>query len=238
MNNITIEATMTSLELVDLINRVRAEEGKAVLAHSDFLKKVKEVLGEDGGKFSSIYLDSMNRQKPCYNLPKREAHLMVMSESYKVQAAVYDRMAALENGAPPSKPIPADRPTKVFPEYFRIAKLIGLDKNAAALSANQATLKVTGTNVLSLLGQTHLESESQERWYTPTQLGARVSMSAIAFNKALFNAGLQDKVDGDWLPTDEGKAHSRLFDTGKAHSNGTAVTQLKWADTVLEALNG
>ena len=87
---------MSSVEIVKIINELR-EEGKAELEHGDFLKKVVKVLGEgDAGKFSGIYKDSRNRDKPCYNLPKREAHLMVMSESYKVQAAVYDKMVELE----------------------------------------------------------------------------------------------------------------------------------------------
>lgn len=90
-------ATMSSLELVELINEMR-EPGQAELAHSDFMKKVVKVLGEsNAGNFSGIYKDGRNRDKPCYRLPKREASLMVMSESYKVQAAVYDRMVELES---------------------------------------------------------------------------------------------------------------------------------------------
>jgi len=95
--------TMTSLELVDFINNQR-KEGEAVLAHSDFLKKVPVVLGGDAGKFSSIYLDSINRQKPCYRFPKREACLMAMSYSYELQAKVFDRMTELENRATAIRP--------------------------------------------------------------------------------------------------------------------------------------
>lgn len=87
--------TMTSLELVQFINNQR-DEGEPILAHSDFLKKVPQVLGEDAGNFSSIYLDSMNREKPCYTFPKREACLMAMSYSYDLQAKVFDRMTMLE----------------------------------------------------------------------------------------------------------------------------------------------
>lgn len=59
------------------------------------------VLGKDAGNFSSIYLDSMNREKPCYKFPKREACLMAMSYSYDLQAKVFDRMTELENGVKP-----------------------------------------------------------------------------------------------------------------------------------------
>ena len=88
--------TMTSIELVEFINSQRGEN-EAILAHSDFLKKVLQVLGEkDAGNFSGIYKDSMNRKKPCYIFQKREACLMAMSYSYELQAKVYDRMTALE----------------------------------------------------------------------------------------------------------------------------------------------
>ena len=110
MNALTTNTavTMTSLELVDYINSQRESEA-AELAHSDFLKKVPQVLGKDAGNFSSIYLDSMNRQKPCYTFPKREACLMAMSYSYDLQAKVFDRMTALE--------AQANKPAFALPDF-------------------------------------------------------------------------------------------------------------------------
>lgn len=88
--------TMTSLELVEYINSQRAE-GDAVLAHSDFLKKVPQVLGEKvAGNFSGYYKATNGKQNPMYTFPKREACLMAMSYSYDIQAKVFDRMTELE----------------------------------------------------------------------------------------------------------------------------------------------
>jgi phage antirepressor YoqD-like protein len=86
--------TMTSLELVQFINNQR-DAGAAELMHSDFLKKVIQVLG-GAGNFSSTYLDAQNKVRPCYALPKREACLMAMSYSCDLQAKVFDRMTELE----------------------------------------------------------------------------------------------------------------------------------------------
>jgi len=98
-NGITLKSktvTMTSLELVDFINSTR-KDGEPELRHADFLAKVNQVLGtEMSEKFRSSYKDSMNRKKPCYKLPKREACLMAMSYSYELQAKVFDRMTELE----------------------------------------------------------------------------------------------------------------------------------------------
>lgn len=95
--------TMTSLGLVDFINSQRGE-GEATLAHSDFLKKVPQVLGEGAGNFSFTYRDVQNKERPCYRFPKREACLMAMSYSYDLQAKVFDRMTALEAKTAPALP--------------------------------------------------------------------------------------------------------------------------------------
>lgn len=87
--------TMTSLELVEIINSLR-EEGRTELRHDNFLVKIEKHPGIDSPKFLGQYKDSTGRALKCYHLPKREAELMVMSESLAVQTKVYDRMSALE----------------------------------------------------------------------------------------------------------------------------------------------
>jgi hypothetical protein len=128
------------------------------------------------------------------------------------------------------KAIPADRPTKVFPEFFRIARLVGLDKNA-----NSATLKKTGENVLALMNLTHMETE--QAWFTPTDLGKRIGVSGRAFNLLLLEAGLQTKEGEHWQPTALGKPLSRLMDTTKRHQDGAMVQQMKWSQDVLRLIN-
>jgi len=115
LTTISAAPTMTSLELVEFINadrKARADaagetfpsKGFAELAHSDFMKKVPEVLGPNHGNFSDIYRDARNRNQACYRFPKREACLMAMSYSYELQAKVFDRMTALESAATPALP--------------------------------------------------------------------------------------------------------------------------------------
>lgn len=94
---------MSSVEIVDVINQLRPT-GKAEMMHNDFMKKVREHPGISAGNFSSTYLDRQGKERPCYYLPKREAELMVMSESLEVQTQVYDRLAELEAAAVPKLP--------------------------------------------------------------------------------------------------------------------------------------
>ena len=79
------------------MEQLSPSKGHAKLEHSDFMKKVPEVLGKDHGNFSGIYQDSYCRDQKGYKFPKREACLMAMSYSYELQAQVFDYMTELEN---------------------------------------------------------------------------------------------------------------------------------------------
>lgn len=72
--------------------------------------------------------------------------------------------AIRKTGSYSSKPSTSDyssaiEATKLIPAMVRAARSLGLDKNAAAISANQAVKKLTGANVMQLLGQTGLTAE-------------------------------------------------------------------------------
>ncbi len=126
---------------------------------------------------------------------------------------------------------------RAFAPLVRVARLLGCDKNAAAISANQAIYQMTDINLMQQLGHMHLEAESQEgQWYTPTELGKVIGASARGTNLLLAEAGLQMKLGEKWEATDAGKDFCRLFDTGKKHGSGVSVTQMKWSRTVIPLL--
>jgi hypothetical protein len=90
---------MSSVEIVEVINAMR-EPGRAELAHRTFMEKVRNHPGITAQNFLHSYLGGNGKQEPCYYLPKREAELMVMSESLAVQTkvsprcVVYDRISS------------------------------------------------------------------------------------------------------------------------------------------------
>lgn len=126
-------------------------------------------------------------------------------------------------------------PPRLFPDYFKVARLIGCDRNAAAISANQAVLQKTGENVLALLGQSQLDSAKQELVFNVSDLADGIS--GVKMNKMLEAAKLQTNDDSRWVPTEAGMKFCRIFDTGKRHGNGTPVQQLKWSKNVLAQLS-
>lgn len=127
---------------------------------------------------------------------------------------------------------------RAFPPLFRAARLLGCDKNAAAIAANQAVISATQVNLLQQLGQTHLEAENQEaRFFTPTELGQMMGgLSGRKVNLLLAEAGLQAKRGDDWEALEAGQAFARIFDTGKRHGSGVPVQQVKWSSAVLPLL--
>ena len=97
------KVTMTSIELVDIINSARKEIGAKLILHKNFITKIENHPGFVSAKFlAHIEVPGPKggfRQSKCYRLPKREAELMVMSESLSVQTRVYDRLAAMEKSS-------------------------------------------------------------------------------------------------------------------------------------------
>ncbi|QZA80260.1 hypothetical protein [Deefgea piscis] len=239
--SINPELTMSSLEMVDFINASR-KESEAELRHDHFMAKVPKVLGEEAApNFRGSYQGKDKTERPCYHFPKREACLMAMSYSYDLQAKVFDRMTELEakvtlaSPAPSSKPLLLS-PSKEFRELFGIARLIGLDKPAAAISANQATLKKTGVNLLAELGHEQFESPNNTQFFTPTELGKRINVSGRQFNLLLAEAGLQAKKGEDWSTLPAAEGFCRVLDTGKRHGDGAMIQQIKWAENVIALL--
>ena len=131
----------------------------------------------------------------------------------------------------------AEHAFKLIPSVVRAARMLGLDRNAAAISANQAVAKLTGTNVMRLLGHTHLEAENQSvLFYTPTELGRQIGVSGRAFNMLLAEAGLQAKKGEHWAPLATAEGFCRVLDTGKRHGDGSMIQQVKWSDGVLSLI--
>lgn len=138
--------------------------------------------------------------------------------------------------APPPVRLAYDA-AKAFPPLFRVARLLGCDKNAAAISANQMVTKLTDVNLMAGLGQIHLDAEKQDtQFFTPTELGKRIGTSARGVNLLLAEAGMQMKRGDVWEVTEAGREFARILDTGKRHGSGVPIQQVKWSPNVLPLL--
>lgn len=232
----TTVQTMSSREIAELTGK----------QHKDVLydiRKMLESLGLRTADFSAVYKAENGQSYEQFVLPKRETLILVSGYSVEMRAKIIDRWQELEHkalqggGVSPAPVVALPKPTREFKDYYGIAKLIGLDKNAAAIAANQAVIKLTGTDVLQLLEQKQMQADRQDtQWFTPTELGARQNISARAFNLLLAEAGLQMKRGEVWEVTDAGREFARLYDTGKKHGSGVPIQQIKWSPSVTDLL--
>lgn len=111
---------------------------------------------------------------------------------------------------------------------------IGVKGNQRALALDNVYKKATGESALETM-EIELPSERQEQLLTPTQLGQLMGgLSAKKVNQLLIDEGYQRRLPGGALePTAKGlDAGAVLMDTGKRHSSGVPVCQLKWRSSV------
>lgn len=123
-----------------------------------------------------------------------------------------------------------------FAALKAVAELCGLEGNAAIVSADNAIRREHGISLLQTL-QIELKNPDQKYFFSPTQIAEMLHLSGPReVNKLLEIGGYQVKSGGQWLPTEKGKVHAVLLDTGKRHSSGVMIQQLKWKETVLDVL--
>lgn len=99
------QVTITSVQLVELINQFRQEEGnRAELQHKDLLKSIRneiETLEKAGivgeGNFSpSSYINQQNKSQPCYSMNKAGVLQMLNKESAVVRYKTVQYIEKLE----------------------------------------------------------------------------------------------------------------------------------------------
>ena len=98
--------TMTSLELVDLINKFREEEGNGTLKRHDVLLrdirnelKTLEQFGITNAHnfVEVVYIDAKKEQRPCYKMNKAGIMQMLNKESALVRYKTQQYIEGLEN---------------------------------------------------------------------------------------------------------------------------------------------
>lgn len=126
--------------------------------------------------------------------------------------------------------------SRAFAALRSIAVTAGLEGNAATVSADNAMKRIHNISPLNLL-QIELKTPDQQRLLTPTQIAERLKLfGPREANLILAAKGFQIREGKQWLPTDTGKPFAVLLDTGKQHSSGVMIQQLKWKESILSEL--
>lgn len=132
--DMTSTMTMTSLEVVDVINSYRAEDA-AKLRHDTFLVKARKIADELSLQniSESTYKNSRNQKQPMLLLDKEACFIMVASETPKVLQAIIKRWQELEHA------------TQVIADALEMEKEAMLKdlKLDAIIEATKATIEIS-----------------------------------------------------------------------------------------------
>ena len=110
----------------------------------------------------------------------------------------------------------------------------GIKGNQLSLALDNIYKANTGESILAQ-ADVQFKAPQPKQLCTPTQIGKPLGWSAIKVNKELEARGLQYKTEAGWEPTKEGVAQGAvMLDTGKRHSSGVPVRQLKWPMDILD----
>lgn len=213
------------------------KEHKNVLA--DIRNIIASNLDEEFGRLNfqqSSYINEQNKEQPEFLLTRDGTMLLIMGytgeKALALKTAYIKRFNEMEAML---KDIGSSVLT--LERSLTIARMVlepaGITGNQLTISLDNLVKAKTGESMLALTN-TQLVAPQQKQLLNPTEIGKPMGLSAIKINKKLEEMGLQYKTEAGWQPTDLGlKRGAVLLDTGKRHSNGTPVRQLKWPCDIL-----
>lgn len=231
-------ATMTSREIAELVGK----------RHDNVMRDIRSMI-EQLSTASGLswfcqteqYMDAKGESRDMYRMDKDTTYTLIAGYRADLRFKIIKRWQEIEAqiAQPQTKLSREDRyRLGVYRDAYKTAKLIGFEGNMALLAADNYCKSTLGCSVLAHMGTTHLIADPKGQVYTPTELGKLLDppVSAVKFNLMLEAAGLQQKELGSWLPRDEAEGLFEWADTGKKHSLGTPVKQLRWFKDVLGRL--
>lgn len=196
MNELQIlndEMSMTSLEVVDLINKFRKEEGNMKsLTHANFLKSVRKEIEtlENVGISTKVnfYLSSYSdgiRNYTMYKLSKAGIMQMLNKESALVRYKTQLYIEALEN-----KILEQNTPSYMISDPIKRAEQWIKEQKEKQLIEEQK----------KLIEEKHDNLVHTSKTYTTTEIAKELGFkSATALNKDLESKKIQYKVNGTWV---------------------------------------
>lgn len=227
--------TMSSREIAELVEKRHDNVKRTIetLAETGVIARpqiedVQEVGGNNRAYTTQQYL-----------VGKRDSFVIVAQLSPEFTARLVDRWQELEGAirrvASQSAGAAMLRETRLQHKMLMgILRDCGIKGNQAAISASQATKRLTGVDLMGVLGITHIDAAVNEPDLNVTSIGQKLGLSAQRVNAHLVALGYQlagrdSKRHVYYELTEKGVAAGGVFkDAGKRHGSGTPIKQLFW----------
>lgn len=215
--------------------------------HYNVLRDIRETVAKCSKSFCALnfegaeYLDEQGKSRPMYLMTKDGFTMVAMAyttpEAMRFKEAYiaeFNRMEAeLQRGTQQSLP---EFPAKIEAAAI-ILRVAGITGNQAALSLDKVYRREAGYSFLETV-EVALEAPTKRQILNPTELGKALGgLSPRAVNSVLAAMNFQTKImNGKWEPIGTGTAYAVMLDTGKLHSDGTPIRQLKWDTGVIPVI--
>lgn len=217
------ETTISSVELVEIINQFRSlEESNSELLHKNFKAKIEKeikVLDKLGIKGQlnfkpSSYVNSQNKSQPCYELNRDGMLMMLNSESTLVRFKTIEYINTLEKQIE-NKPLAS---YMIEDPILRAEKWIEEQKEKKQLEQEKLRIEEEKNNLVHT-----------SKTYTSTEIAKELGFSsAVKFNKDLHDKEIQFKKNNTWV------LYSKYADKGYVETkqteldNGTIIYNTRW----------
>jgi len=193
MNELISKDSFTSLELVELINQFRAQEGsKSNLLHKTFLDVIRDEFAEEINEQKILpvkYLDKKGEERPMFILDLKQSRQVLVRESRQVRKAVIAYIDELERQL-----------SLHAPKTLKEALILALEQQER-LEALALENKVQSQQIAELAPKaTYYDLVLQcNSLLSVTEIAKDYGMSATKFNKVLKELGVQYKQSGVWF---------------------------------------
>ena len=184
----------TSLELVDLINQYRQQEGdRKELQHYDFLKIVRDEFEEEinQGNISVVdYMDKKGESRPMYILNLSQSRQVLVRESRFVRKAVIAYIDKLEKTLTQQLPKPnreeimyMNAKSRMASTYLKLAKIENISDTYKSILVAKSAEVLAGTEILPL--------PKADKTYTAEEIGKMLGISANMVGRLANNHNLK-----------------------------------------------
>lgn len=228
MNELQNKDTFTSLELTQLINQYRKEEGdRKELQHKSLLEIIREEFSEEIGEqkiLPSSYKNSQNKEQPMFILNLQQSRQVLVRESKFVRKAVIKYIDELESRLKGQFQVPAN-----FAEALRLAA-----EQQERIERLALDNKVKDQQILELQPKaSYYDLILQcKDLLSMTVIAKDYGKSAEWLNKKLHELEVQFKQSGVWLLyqkyADKGYTQTKTQNYPKSDGTQGAKIHMYW----------
>lgn len=219
---------LTSLQVVDIINNFRKEEGNKVeLQHKSFLASIdteleslKKCKISQQNILPSTYINSRGKEYRCYKMNKAGVMQMLNKESATVRYKTQLYIEALEK-----KNEELSTPSCMISDIR--ARLKAYERELDRHDYKQCLERI---NTLEQL-KVNLTLSHSDKTYTTTELAKELNFtSAKALNKELEERKIQYKVNGTWVLSSKYSDKGYVESKQKILDSGHIIYFTKWTE--------